>query len=97
MQYELEVDNIKCSGCATKVMQGLAEFKNVSVDLDKHPRIVRADLNADQVADFRQKLKQMGYPATDEQLDGLESITTKAKSFVSCASGRFENRGKSNT
>ncbi|MGM0622507.1 MAG: heavy-metal-associated domain-containing protein [Campylobacterota bacterium] len=95
MQYSIEVDNIKCGGCATTVKNELGKlFEEVEIDLEKMPRVVTVKLEEDQIPLLRQKLKTMGYPACDENLEGLQNATAKAKSFISCATGKFENISK---
>ena len=98
MKYSLEVDNIKCEGCATKVKNELSKkYEFIEVDLEKMPRVVTVELDADQVDTLRADMKSLGYPATDESLSGFENLSTKAKSFISCASGKMDNMTKSNT
>ena len=95
MRYSIEVDNIKCSGCATTVKKELLkDFDQVEVDLEKMPRVVTVELEESTIPQLREKLKMMGYPATDENLEGLQNATAKAKSFISCATGKFENMSK---
>ena len=49
----------------------------------------KGELDFDMMTDFnkilREKLKDLGYPSIDE----TNSLTSKAKSFVSCATGKF--------
>ena len=37
------------------------------------------------------KLRSLGYPLTTDELSGFEKATTTAKSFVSCAIGKFNS------
>ena len=95
MLYEIEVHNIKCGGCAATVTKELNKFyDNVEVDLEKMPRVVTVEADEGKLQEIKQKLKSLGYPATDEELSGLENVSTKAKSFVSCATGKFDNISK---
>jgi copper chaperone len=84
----IEVDNIKCGGCANSIRKGLLEVPGVAgvvvdieggaVDVDADPA-VRAEVVA--------RLVGMGYPETGTA-HGLKSAGLKARSFVSCAVGR---------
>lgn len=95
MKYSLEVHNIKCEGCATKVKNELSKkYESIEVDLEKMPRVVTVELDESQIGEFKSIMKSLGYPATDEKLSGLENVSSKAKSFISCASGKIDNMAK---
>ncbi len=91
MGISIEVENIKCNGCATSIRHKLAEdarVASVTVDIEAG----RVDIEADESSrdDLVVALLQMGYPEKGS-VEGLKAAATKAKSFVSCAIGRFEN------
>lgn len=94
IKKEFEVLNIKCGGCANRVQKALFEtYGEVEVDLEKEPRVVTVEINEhfdEQV--FRQKMKSLGYPFSDEKLGTFEEMGTKAKSFVSCAVGKMDQK-----
>lgn len=95
MQYNLEVHNIKCGGCASTVTKALSKYyDNVVVDLEKMPRVVTVEASEGKEDEIKAKLKALGYPSTDEPLSSFENASTKAKSFISCATGKFENMSK---
>lgn len=95
MKYSFEVHNIKCGGCASTVTKELSkDYENIEVDLEKMPRVVTLEADEGKEAEIKAKLKSLGYPSTDEELSGFENASTKAKSFVSCATGKFENMAK---
>lgn len=83
----IEILNLKCGGCANTVTKGLLTVegvKDVSVDLDASK--VTVDTDDEQVLEkVKHKLSSMGYPEVGE----ANTMLHKAKSFVSCASGRM--------
>ena len=90
MKQTFEVINVKCSGCASTLKKSLAEeFGEVDVDLDVMPRKITLDIDDNNMISLRNKLKSLGYPMADEDLNTLEKIGTTAKSFASCAVGKM--------
>jgi hypothetical protein len=62
----------------------------VRVDLLCEPRKVTAEISDEkQLVQFKSVLKKLGYPLFDEEMSFGTSTTLKAKSFVSCAVGKF--------
>lgn len=94
MVKKFKVLNIKCGGCANSVKKALKdEFGEIEVDLEAEPRVIslEADENFDE-ATLRAKMKKLGYPFEDEKLGTFEEVGTKAKSFVSCAIGKMDQK-----
>ncbi len=92
MRYTYEVANIRCGGCAASIKQALSEagFAGVEVDLSCEPRKVTFEADDEaQTAHFRAILRSLGYPLYDEEVGTLDAAGLKAKSFVSCAIGKF--------
>ena len=90
MTKTLEVHNVKCGGCANTLTSALKEeFGKVTVDLDVNPRKITLDIEDSKMEDLKTKLRGLGYPLTSDELNGFEKATTTAKSFVSCAVGKF--------
>lgn len=92
MQQSFEVANVRCGGCATTITKALDEagFFDVEVDLSREPRKVTVDITEEaQVEQFRAVLRRLGYPLADEEISFADSAGLKAKSFVSCAVGKF--------
>lgn len=82
--YRIEVENIKCSGCANSIQQGLSKIEKVediNVDVETGIITVAGDADRDLIVN---KLYQLGYPEK-----GSNTILCKAKSFVSCAIGKM--------
>jgi copper chaperone CopZ len=92
MIQTFEVDNVRCGGCANTITKALQEagFKGISIDLSCEPRKVTVEaLNEAQLAQFTTILRKLGYPLTDMDNGLIEGTVLKAKSFVSCAVGKF--------
>lgn len=92
MLKTLKVANVRCGGCASTITTSLIEdgFTQVSVDLSCEPRTVTADVTDEaQLAHFIATLRKLGYPLFDEDSSMLDAAGLKAKSFVSCAVGKF--------
>ena len=91
MERTFVLQNVKCSGCAgtiTKAM--LAEFGEATIDLSCKPRKITLAIADEKLAAFADKLRSLGYPLATEDLNFVETVTTTAKSFASCAVGRAD-------
>lgn len=92
MKKTLEVQNVKCGGCAGTLKKALAEdFGEVEVDLEATPRKITLDVEDSQMENLKLKLRSIGYPLTTDELSTLENVNAKAKSFVSCAIGKMNS------
>jgi copper chaperone CopZ len=90
MKTTLEVHNVKCGGCANTLTTALKEeFGEVTVDLNVQPRKITLDIEEEKIEHLKIKLRGLGYPLVTDELSGFEKATTTAKSFVSCAVGKF--------
>ncbi len=86
----IEVENIKCGGCAGSIRKGLLALEGVdSVDVNIETGAVEVQADDGLRPDITRKLASMGYPETGS-VQGLKSAGAKAKSFVSCAVGRMD-------
>ena len=88
----VEVLNIRCSGCASTIEKALLDegFENVEVDLSCEPRKVTCNLVDEALeAHLIMTLRKLGYPLANETIGKMDSTGLKAKSFVSCAVGKF--------
>lgn len=95
MKQTFQVENVKCGGCANTLITKLKEdFGEVEVNLDVLPREISLDIKDENIETLRMALKKLGYPMSDEKLSFIDSNATKAKSFVSCAVGKFELKNK---
>ncbi|WP_072680758.1 heavy-metal-associated domain-containing protein [Arcobacter sp. LA11] len=86
----LEVYNVKCGGCANTLTTALKEeFGEVTVDLEVEPRKITLDIEDEKMEELKVKLRGLGYPLTTDELSGFDKAAATAKSFVSCAVGKF--------
>lgn len=86
----IEVENIKCGGCAGSIRKGLAALDGVgTVEVDIEGGVVEVQASDELRPEITRKLASMGYPETGT-VQGLKSAGAKARSFVSCAVGRMD-------
>jgi len=91
MAFEVDVENIKCGGCAGSIVKGLQELEGVdSVTVDVEQGRVTMEADDSLRAAACDRLLQLGYPEQGSAA-GLKAAKAKAKSFVSCAVGRFSD------
>jgi len=87
MSTVIEIVNLKCNGCVNTVKKGVLSIEGVNgveVDLDASKVIVPTD-DEKLIILVKEKLSKMGYP----ELGDANTMLHKAKSFVSCATGRM--------
>jgi len=88
MEFALEVENIKCGGCARSIERAVGEVPQVSrVAVDVPGGRVSVTAAADVRGPVREALARLGYP----ERGSANGLGAKAKSFVSCAVGRFSD------
>ena len=86
--YKIIVQNLKCGGCANTITTKLTELKeveNITVNIEKSE--ITLDTPENNLEIIKNKLAKMGYPAEDEN----NSLTQKAKSYVSCMVGKVNS------
>lgn len=84
MTHLIEVENIKCGGCANSIKTALLKIKQVeSVKVDKETETITVTGTAD-VVEIKAKLNALGYPEK-----GTNSTLKQMKSFVICAIGKI--------
>ena len=87
-QMQIEVDNLKCGGCARTITRGLADLAGVSdVQVNRDSQLVTFTADKALRANVAEKLRAMGYPEKGS-VHGVSAAVANAKSFVSCAIGR---------
>ena len=87
MNTEIQIENLKCGGCAATIKKGLLGLegvKDVNVDVEKS--IVSISSDSENIEEIKLKLSKLGYPETGDK----NTVIHKAKSFVSCAVGRLD-------
>ena len=91
MNIEIEVENIKCGGCASTIINKLGNADGVlDVGIDVDTGMVTIDGDASRREHYAGILASIGYPEAGT-VQGLGSAGAKAKSIVSCAVGRLNN------
>jgi copper chaperone len=88
MEKTIEVQNLKCGGCASTIRKKLNSITGVSVHtIDVENATLHLAIN-EEVGEqtVLTALKEMGYPTvTDENRLG-----TKMKSYISCGMGKIQ-------
>ena len=87
MTTTLEILNLKCGGCDNSIKKGLLSVEGVSeVQVDLETSIVTVNTKDGSIlTNVKNKLSTMGYPEVGDS----NTIIHKAKSFVSCATGKM--------
>jgi copper chaperone len=87
MTAAIQIENLKCGGCATTIKKGLLSLnavKEVTVDVENS--IVSIISENDDLETIKEKIAKLGYPEVGDK----NTVLHKAKSFVSCAVGRID-------
>lgn len=87
MRTSIIVQNLKCGGCATTIKNKLTELNNVS-DINVNTTDSTVSFiaqNPEDAVAVKNKLRNMGYPSIEED----NGVLSKAKSYVSCATGKL--------
>jgi len=92
MKKTFKVNNVKCGGCAGTLTKSLKEeFGDVIVNLEVEPREITLNIEDNKIEDLKLKLRSLGYPLDTDVLTTFQTVSTTAKSFVSCAVGKISN------
>ncbi len=89
MKIALEIQNLKCGGCAHTITNKLSDIENIrDVTINHEAYTVSFSYKNDKTLfEAKELLHKIGYPIVGEK----NALTTKAKSFVSCAIGRLSS------
>lgn len=87
MESTLQIQNLKCGGCANTIVIQLSKLNGISeVNVNNETNEVSFNHNSTlELEIVKKKLSDLGYPIIGEN----NSLPKKAKSFVSCAVGRM--------
>jgi copper chaperone len=87
MKHIYQIQNIRCGGCGNTIAKALSlEFESAIIDVAG--KTVTVELKDEsEIAKGAEMLKKLGYPLSDKE----SGMVDKAKSFVSCAIGKFGN------
>ena len=89
MTTTIHIQNLKCGGCANTISTKLTALDSVtttSVNVEDSSVTIEHTTEND-LAIITQTLAAIGYPIEGDK----NSIVSKAKSFVSCATGKMSN------
>ncbi|NVJ88262.1 MAG: heavy-metal-associated domain-containing protein [Flavobacteriaceae bacterium] len=88
MKANINIENLKCGGCAATIKKGLLEIEGVEgVSVDVAKSLVTLELSKNNIEAVKSKLSKLGYPEVGDK----NTVVHKAKSFVSCAVGRLDS------
>lgn len=87
MKTTIEIQNLKCGGCANTIITKLSELEFVdNVEVDNNDNTVTFSYEKEVTLNtVKELLAKLGYPEVGDK----NALSTKAKSFVSCAIGRM--------
>lgn len=91
MAFSVQVENIKCGGCANTIRKRLTEIDGVSgAEVVVEQGLVQVEANEALRPTVVAALAKSGYPESGT-VQGVASLKAKATSFVSCAIGRMDD------
>lgn len=88
----IEIENLKCHGCANTIKRELKRITGVSnVAVSQEDKTVIIDFDGeDGLQDtFKKRLAKLGYPER-----GNKNLGNQVKSYVSCAIGRMSKEAQ---
>jgi copper chaperone CopZ len=83
----IKILNLKCNGCANTIKKGLLSLEGINeVDVTLENSEIKINEVSENIFNaVKEKLSKMGYP----EVGDANTLLHKAKSFVSCASGKI--------
>lgn len=87
MKTTVHIQNLKCGGCASTITKNLTALDDVSdVIVEVGDESVTFDYSDENTLHLvKETLADLGYPEDGER----NSLTDKAKSYISCAIGKI--------
>jgi len=87
MKTTIQIQNLKCNGCATTIKNNLQKLKNIEgIEINVADSAVSFDYSEENDLEVvKKELQHLGYPLAGEE----NKLHTKAKSYVSCAIGKM--------
>ena len=87
MKNTLNIQNLKCGGCANTIVTQLSKLEGISeVEVNNDTDEVSFNtISEAEIETVKNKLSDLGYPIVGD----ANYLPKKAKSFVSCAVGRM--------
>ncbi|MGG8496337.1 heavy-metal-associated domain-containing protein [Tenacibaculum sp. TC6] len=89
MKQEIYIENLKSGGCAATITKGLTLIEGVSeVQINVAESLVTFEAISQEVTQaVKEKLSKLGYPEAGDK----NTVLHKAKSLVSCATGKMSS------
>lgn len=88
METKIYIENLKCGGCAATIKKGILSLENVDeVEVNVDESLVKVISSSDESNAIKEKLSKMGYPEVGDK----NTMIHKAKSYVSCATGKMSS------
>jgi len=88
MTTTIIIENLKCGGCAATIKKGILSIEGVSdISINVEESSVKVSTTLDVTKEVKQKLSKMGYP----EVGDANTLLHKAKSYVSCATGKMSS------
>jgi len=83
----INILNLKCNGCASTIKKGLLSIEGIdTVEVTLESSEIKINEVSEAIfTNVKKKLSNMGYP----EVGDANTVIHKAKSFVSCASGKM--------
>lgn len=87
MELIYKVQNLKCGGCANSITKKLSSLSYIAdINVEPDSSTVKLKVNESGMEDqIKKALLNLGYPVEGDK----NAFTSKAKSFVSCATGKM--------
>ena len=92
MSTTIGILNLKCGGCANTIKKGLTSIDGVNettINIETSQITIDTDIDS-VIISVKEKLSKMGYP----EVGDVNTMMHKAKSFVSCATGRMTSESE---
>lgn len=90
METIIYIENLKCGGCAATIRKGVLAVDGVQeMQIDVAESMVSVTAANKVIPAVKEKLSKMGYP----EVGNANTLLHKAKSYVSCATGKMSSEG----
>ena len=87
MKTTLKIQNLKCGGCANTIITKISnidQISDVNVNVEEST-VTFTSTSKGEIENVKNKLSTLGYPIEGDN----NSVISKAKSYVSCATGKM--------
>lgn len=87
MKTTLKIQNLKCGGCANTIItkvSNIDQITDVNVNIEEST-VTFTTTSEEDIENVKNKLSDLGYPIEGDN----NSVISKAKSYVSCATGKM--------